>query len=133
MKQLDDTPKQKGGGRGVGGAVFAFCIEISSLVAQLVKNLPAMKETTSSARDLGLIPGLGRSPGEGNGNPLQYSCLKNSMDRGAWWAKVHGVTRVGHDLATKSPPPPSYLIVKVRRYYRVKFFPIQSLQPIGEP
>ena len=51
--------------------------------------------------DLGLIPGLGRSPGEGNGNPLQYSCLENPMDRGAWRAMVHGVTIVGHDLATK--------------------------------
>ena len=40
-------------------------------------------------------------PGEGNGNPLQYSCLENPMDRGAWWATVHGVARVGHDLATK--------------------------------
>ena len=45
------------------------------------------------ARDTGLILKLGRSPGEGNGNPLQYSCLKNSMDRGAWWAMVHGVTK----------------------------------------
>jgi len=43
-------------------------------------------------RDLGSIPGLGRSPGEGNGNPFQYSCLGNTMDRGAWWATVHGVT-----------------------------------------
>ena len=41
----------------------------------------------------GLIPGLGRSPGEGRGNPLQYSCLENPMDRGAWWATVHGVTK----------------------------------------
>ena len=41
--------------------------------------------------DLGSIPGSGRSPGEGNGNPLQYSCLENPMDRGAWWATVHGV------------------------------------------
>ena len=41
--------------------------------------------------DLGLIPGLGRSPGEGNGNPLQYSCLENPMDGGTWWAIVHGV------------------------------------------
>ena len=55
--------------------------------------------------DLGLIPELGRSPGEGNGNPLQYSCLENPMDRGAWWATAHGVARVGHDLATKLPPP----------------------------
>ena len=43
------------------------------------------------AGDLGLIPGSGRSPGDGNGNPLQYSCLENSMDGGAWWATVHGV------------------------------------------
>ena len=46
-----------------------------------------------SAGDLGLIPGLGRSPGEGNGNPLQYSCLENPMDRGAWWATVHRVAK----------------------------------------
>ena len=43
--------------------------------------------------DLGLIPGLGRSPGEGNGNPLHYSCLENPMDGGAWWATVHGVAK----------------------------------------
>ena len=53
----------------------------------LVKNLPA------SAGDEGLIPRLGRSPGEGNGNPLQYSCLGNLMDRGAWRATVHGVAK----------------------------------------
>ena len=45
-----------------------------------------------NAGDLGSIPGSGRSPGEGNGNPLQYSCLENPMDRGAWWATVHRVT-----------------------------------------
>ena len=44
-------------------------------------------------RDTGLIPGLGRSPGEGNGNPLQYSCLENPMDGGAWWATIHGVAK----------------------------------------
>ena len=49
------------------------------------------KESACSAEDLGSIPGLGRSPGEGNGNPLQYSCLKNSMDIEAQWATVHGV------------------------------------------
>ena len=53
----------------------------------VVKNLPA------NAGDAGLIPGLGRSPGGGNGNPLQYSCLGNPMDRGAWWAAVHEVTK----------------------------------------
>ena len=62
------------------------------------------KESACNAGDLGSIPGLGRSPGEGNGNPLQYSCLENPMDRGAWRATVHGVARVGHDLATKPPP-----------------------------
>ena len=51
------------------------------------------KEFTCHAGDLVLIPGLGRSPGEGNGNPLQYSYLENSMDRGAWWATVRGVTK----------------------------------------
>ena len=56
-------------------------------VAQTVKNLPA------NAGDLGSIPGPGRSPGEGNGYPLQYSCLENSTDRGTWWATVHGVAK----------------------------------------
>ena len=51
------------------------------------------KESACSAGDPGLIPGSGRSPGEGNDNPLQYSCLENSMDRGAWRATVHGVTK----------------------------------------
>ena len=58
------------------------------------------KESACNAGDLGLIPGSGSSPGEGNGTPLQYTCLENPMDRGAWWATVHGVTRVGHDRAT---------------------------------
>ena len=51
----------------------------------MVKNLPV------NAGDLNSVPGWGRSPGEGNGNPLQYSCLENSKDRGAWWTTVHGV------------------------------------------
>ena len=58
-----------------------------SLVAQRVK------ASACNVGDLGSIPGLGRSPGERNGNPLQYSCLENSMDRGAWWATVHGVAK----------------------------------------
>ena len=59
-------------------------------------NGSAGKESTCNAEDTedeGSIPGLGRSPGEGNGNPLQYSCLENPMDRGAWWAIVHGVVK----------------------------------------
>ena len=67
----------------------------------MVKNPP---ENAGNAADAGLIPGSGRSPREGNGNPLQYSCLENPMDRGSWWATVHGVTRVRHNLATERPP-----------------------------
>ena len=63
------------------------------------------KESACNAGDLDSISGLGKSPGEGNGNPLQYSCLENPMDRGAWQATVHGVARVGLDLATTPPPP----------------------------
>ena len=63
------------------------------------------KESACNAGDLSSIPGSGRSPGEGNGNPLQYSCLGNPKARGASWATVHGVARVGHDLVTKPPPP----------------------------
>ena len=67
------------------------------------------KESACNAGDPGQIPGLGRVPGEGNGNPLQYSGLESSTDRGVWQATVHGATRVGHDLATKQPPPPDKL------------------------
>ena len=52
-----------------------------------------MKNPPASVRDAGIIPGLGRSPGEGNGNPLQYSCLENPVKRGSWQATVHGVTK----------------------------------------
>jgi len=58
----------------------------------VVKTLPA------NAENVGLIPGSGRSPGGGNDNPLQYSCLGNPMDRGAWWATVHRVTKSGTGL-----------------------------------
>ena len=51
------------------------------------------KETTCDAGDLGFVPGSARSPGEGNGNPLQYSCLENPMDRGVWQATVHGIAK----------------------------------------
>ena len=63
------------------------------------------KESACSAGDLGSILGSGKSPGERNGNPLQYSCLGNPMVRGAWLATVHGVTKVSRDLATKPPQP----------------------------
>ena len=72
----------------------------------MVKNLLA---NAGDARDMSSIPGSGRSPGGGNGNPLQYSCLEHPMDRGAWWAKVHGVTKSQTQLSEH-----------VGRYKRVK-------------
>ena len=63
----------------------------------MVKNPPANTGGTGS------IPELGRSHREGNGNPLQYSCLENPMDGEAWWVSVHGITRVRHDLVTQPP------------------------------
>ena len=65
----------------------------------MVKNQPA------NAGDTGSIPGSGRYPGEGNGSPLQYSCLKNLMGRGVWQAAIHGIKRIGDDLATKQSFP----------------------------
>ena len=71
----------------------------------MVKNPPA------NARDVGSIPGLGRSPGEGNGNPLQHSCLGNPTDRGAWQATVHaGHKRARQDLATQQQQQQTLLI-----------------------
>ena len=71
-------------------------INIQSFGASSVKKSPA------NAGDTGSISGLGRSPEEGNGNPLQYSCLGNPMDRGVWWATVHGVAKdIRHNLVTK--------------------------------
>ena len=62
------------------------------------------KESACNMGDLSLIPASTRSAGEGNSNPLQYSCLENPMNRGAWWAIANGVTRVGNDLVTKPQP-----------------------------
>ena len=56
-----------------------------------------VKNPAANAGDVGSFPGSGRSPGEGNGNPLQYYCLENPMDGGAWWATVHRPQTVGHD------------------------------------
>ena len=74
--------------------IFSDSYNWASQVVLVVKNLPA---NAGDVRDEGLTPGLGRSPGGGYGNPLQYSFLENPMDRGAWWATVHEVTRVRHD------------------------------------
>ena len=62
------------------------------------------KESACSAGDLGLVPGLGRSSGEENGNPLQYSCLENPMDRGTWQATVHGVSQESDSHLVTKPP-----------------------------
>ena len=70
-----------------------------------INNGSDSKESACNVGDLDSISGLGRCPGEGNGNPLQYSCLENSMDRGdrgAWWATVRGSQRVGHSWATNT-------------------------------
>ena len=75
----------------------------ASLLIQMVKNLPA------HAKDPGLIPGSGRSPGEENGYPLQYSCLENSMDRRAWQAIVYGVAKGQTRLNTHSQIPPNLI------------------------
>ena len=69
----------------------------------VVKNPPA---DAGDARDVGSIPGLGRSPGVGNGNPLQYSCLKNPTDRGAWWATDHVVANSQTRLSTHTASGP---------------------------
>ena len=73
----------------------------------------AGRKPAFNAEDPDLIPMLGRFPGGGNDNPLQYSCLENPMDRRVWQVTVHGVTRVRHNLATKPlPPGPEHKMVK---------------------
>ena len=74
----------------------------------MVKNLPAMQV---DIRDPGSIPGPGRYPEEGNGNPFQYSCLENPMDRGAWWAAVHGVAQSGQSKQQKAVYQPKCIII----------------------
>ena len=75
----------------------------------MVKNLPTMQESACNVGNPGSVPRSGRSPGEGNGNPLQYSYLGNPMDRGAWQATVHRIARVRHNLVTKPPPQKTFL------------------------
>ena len=89
------TGSERSPGEGNGSPLQSSCliniIHIgASQVALVVKNLPA---NAGDVKDMGSIPGLGRSPGGGYGNPLQYSCLENPMDRGAWWAAVHRVAK----------------------------------------
>ena len=68
--------------------------EMQVLSSLGLKGLPESTESGRDAGDLGSIPGSGRSPGEGHGNPLQYPCLENSMDRGAWWAPAQGLAKI---------------------------------------
>ena len=83
---------------------YIYILLVQHNANQEAQGFPHSSVSTESAcntGDQGSIPGLGRSPGEGNGTPLQYSCPDNPMDRGASKATVHGVVRVGHDLETK--------------------------------
>ena len=87
----------------------------------MVKNLPA---DAGSARDVGSVLGWGRSPGIGNGNPIQYSCLENSMDSEAWWATVRGVQRGRHDEHTCKP---NMLSCSIRQNLIHKQFPLPAV------
>ena len=88
------------------------------------------KESACSAGDQGSIPRLGRSPGEGNGNPLQYSSPGNPTDRGAWQVTVHGVTRVGHDLMTKPPHNDIFIALKILFALLVHPLPLYPDNPL---
>ena len=74
---------------------YTVSTALNYLKAEVFPGGSDAKESACNAGDLGLMPGSGRSPGEGNGFPLQYCCLENSMDTGAWQATVHGVTKSG--------------------------------------
>ena len=77
-----------------------------------------VKASACNAGELGSVPGLGRFPGEGNGNPLQYSCLENPMDGGAWWATVHGVAKGQTQLSDFSPFSPFQKILCPDQFLR---------------
>ena len=80
-------------------AYFSLDLMLARRWASLVLVVKSPPANAGDARDLGLIRGSGRSPGGGHGNPLQYSCLENILDRGAWWAQTIGLQRVGHILS----------------------------------
>ena len=77
--------------------IFTDALKVSELINRFKMGFPVGSDDKESACNVGdpcSISGSGRFPGEGNGNPLQYSCLENPTDRGAWWATVHGVTKI---------------------------------------
>ena len=80
-----------------------------------------VKASACNAGDLGLVPGSGRCPGEGNGNPLQYSCLENPMDGGAWWATVHGVAKSRTRLSDFTH---SLVLLKLLLTFKDRIFPV---------
>ena len=80
---------------------FLCIINFNSQYVLIYKSSSAIKNPPANAGDIGSLPGLGRYPGEGSGNPLQYSCLGNPMDRGSWGVTVYGITKSPHNLATK--------------------------------
>ena len=93
-------------------------VSATNQVALVVKSPPAH---AGNLRDAGSIPRLGRSPGEGNGNPLQYSCLENPMDRGAWWATIHGVTKGQAQLKRLSRHASTLPLIN-KTYLHYKYF-----------
>ena len=95
-------------------------------MALVIKNLPA---SAGEVRDTGSIPGLGRSPGGEHGNPLQYSCLESPMDRGAWWATVHGVTKSRTRLEQLSNHSTSLPKKDLRNIQLYLGFPIIWIKP----
>ena len=107
-------------------SLCAIRVRVHFTIKQSLKWKPGLpwclsnKESAWNVGDAGMIPGLGRSPGGWNGNPLQHFCLENSMDRGAWQATVHGVPRVGHDLATK-PSLPKWKPVRIFSQKSISF------------
>ena len=92
----------------------------------------AGKESACNTEDLGSIPGLGRSPGEENGNPLQYSYLENPMDRRAWWAAVHGVAKSRTRLKRLSSRVPNRIIQLITKAQSAPWWLNYQMQEVGE-
>ena len=98
-------------------AIIKFILRFQNIIKLYYIYSSVSKDSACNAGDLGSIPGLGRSPREGNGNPLQCYCPENPMDRGAWQATVHGVSRVGHDLVTEERETDIIFISKIGQCY----------------